>query len=204
MSVEPEPQAPGSRWPVPPRGGWTADDLDQLPDLPPHTELIDGSLVFVSPQTLFHTRAVSFFEWQLQSVVPDDLEVVREFTIDIDWQNRPEPDVVVVEGEAIRSMNQTHFPAEAVRLAIEVVSPESKSRDRETKPLKYARVRIPHFWRVENDNDRAVVHVFALDQSTGHYARTGTFHDRLEVAVPFPVDLDLTTITARRRPLGQQ
>ncbi|GAB7031569.1 Uma2 family endonuclease [Streptomyces sp. NPDC021749] len=29
-------------YPVPPPGGWTADDLDRLPDLPPHTELIDG------------------------------------------------------------------------------------------------------------------------------------------------------------------
>ncbi|CAM5583904.1 hypothetical protein SFUMM280S_00712 [Streptomyces fumanus] len=26
-------------WPRPPEGGWTADDLDRLPNLPPHTEL---------------------------------------------------------------------------------------------------------------------------------------------------------------------
>lgn len=59
MSVEPE--VPEPRWAVPPEGGWTADDLDTLPNLPPHTELIDGSLVFVGPQTLFHMRAVDFF-----------------------------------------------------------------------------------------------------------------------------------------------
>jgi hypothetical protein len=78
MSVEPDPvPAPGipeHEWNMPPIDGWTADDLDRLPNLPPHTELIDGSLVFVSPQSPFHTRAVSFFEWQLQSVVPHDLE----------------------------------------------------------------------------------------------------------------------------------
>ena len=34
------------------------DDLFTLPDLPPHTELIDGSLVFVSPQRIFHTFAI--------------------------------------------------------------------------------------------------------------------------------------------------
>lgn len=34
-----------SRWPVPPQDGYTVDDLFTLPDLPPHTELIDGSLV---------------------------------------------------------------------------------------------------------------------------------------------------------------
>ena len=71
MSVAP--RAPASDWPIPPEGGWTADDLDRLPNLPPHTELIDGSLVFVGPQTVFHARAVDFFNWQLQSVAPADL-----------------------------------------------------------------------------------------------------------------------------------
>ncbi|MGW2177199.1 Uma2 family endonuclease [Streptomyces sp. NPDC001732] len=197
MSVEPE--APEPRWAVPPVGGWTADDLDTLPNLPPHTELIDGSLVFVSPQTLFHSRAVSFFEWQLQSLLPHDLEVVREFTVDIDIQNRPEPDVVVVRADVVEGLRQTRFPADSVLLAIEVVSEESVTRDRETKPVKYARAKIPHYWRVENHDDRAVVYVFELEPSTGTYTSTGIFHDRMKVSVPFPVDLDLTAITARRR-----
>ncbi|MFJ8000095.1 Uma2 family endonuclease [Streptomyces sp. NPDC096310] len=201
--MEPEPEAPEARWAVPPVGGWTADDLDRLPNLPPHTELIDGSLVFVSPQSLFHSRAVTFFEWQLQSFVPDDLEVIREFTIDIDESNRPEPDVVVVCGNAVQNLQQCRFPAESVLLAIEVVSPESKTRDRETKPLKYARVKIPHFWRVENHGDRAVVYTFELEPATGVYTSTGIFHDRMKVSVPFSVDLDLTAITARRRAAGQ-
>ncbi|HWM40725.1 MAG TPA: Uma2 family endonuclease, partial [Streptomyces sp.] len=48
MTAEPVPSA--SSWPVPPREGYTVDDLFNLPGLPPHTELIDGSLIFVSPQ----------------------------------------------------------------------------------------------------------------------------------------------------------
>jgi Uma2 family endonuclease len=88
---------------------------------------------------------------------------VREFTIDIDRQNRPEPDVVVVRAEEV-TPNETRFPAESVVLAIEVVSEDSVSRDRETKPLKYARAKIPHYWRVENENGRAAVHVFELSR----------------------------------------
>jgi hypothetical protein len=42
-------------WAVPPPGGFTAEDLDRLTDLPPHTELIDGSLAFVGPQAIFRT-----------------------------------------------------------------------------------------------------------------------------------------------------
>nr|WSX50370.1 Uma2 family endonuclease [Streptomyces sp. NBC_00974] len=189
---------PEHRWPIPPPGGWTADDLDTLPNLPPHTELIDGSLVFVSPQTLFHSRAVSFFEWQLQSLAPPGLEVVREFTIDIDRHNRPEPDVIVVDEDVVNDVNQTRFPAGSVLLAIEVVSPESIDRDREAKPLKYARAGITHFWRVENKDGRAVVYVFEREPATGAYTSTGIFHDRLKVSVPFPVDLDLTEITSKR------
>ncbi|MEU2412302.1 Uma2 family endonuclease [Streptomyces sp. NPDC013099] len=197
MSIEPE--APEPRWAIPPVGGWTADDLDTLPNLPPHTELIDGSLVFVSPQTLFHTRAVDFFNWQLQSLAPPELEAVREFTIDVDFQNRPEPDVVVVRADAVESLRQTRFPASSVLLAVEVVSDESVTRDRETKPVKYARARIPHYWRVENKDGRAVVYVFELEPATGAYTSTGIFHDRMKVSTPFPVDLDLTAIVSRRR-----
>ncbi|MEE1803753.1 Uma2 family endonuclease [Streptomyces sp. JV176] len=205
MSVEPEtepeapgPDAPSRRWPVPPPGGWTGDDLDELPNLPPHTELIDASLVFVSPQTLFHSLAVSFFEWQLRSQAPAGILVLREFTIDIDWQNRPEPDVVVCHSKYMRDHEQTRIPAESALLAIEVVSRESRSRDRETKPLKYARAKIPHYWRVENSgNGEAVVHVFELEPATGVYVSTGIFRDWMKVPVPFPVDLDLTTIMPR-------
>lgn len=42
------------QWPVPPKDGYTVDDLFTLPNLPSHTELIDGSLIFVSPQRYFH------------------------------------------------------------------------------------------------------------------------------------------------------
>jgi hypothetical protein len=52
---------------------------------------------------------------------------------------------------------------------------------------------------VENHDGRAVVYVFELEPSTGAYTSTGIFHDRMKVSVPFPADLDLTAITARRR-----
>ncbi|GGQ26172.1 hypothetical protein GCM10010279_37710 [Streptomyces mutabilis] len=50
------------QWPRPPEGGWTADDLDEPPDLPPHTELTDGSLVFVSPQTNCNSRVIRLLD----------------------------------------------------------------------------------------------------------------------------------------------
>ncbi|MFH9606164.1 Uma2 family endonuclease [Streptomyces sp. NPDC017448] len=197
MSIEPEASEP--RWAVPPEGGWTADDLDTLPDLPPHTELIDGSLVFSSPQTVFHARAVSFFGEQLRAAAPPGADTISRFTIDIDRHNRPEPDVIVVREGAVRSMDRTRVPGGSVLLVVEVASEDSLSRDRETKPVKYARAAIPHYWRVENHDGRAVVYVFEREPATGAYTSTGIFHDRMKVSVPFAVDLDLTAITPRRR-----
>ncbi|GAA2266337.1 hypothetical protein GCM10010145_35760 [Streptomyces ruber] len=196
MSVEPKTSTPA--WPMPPEGGWTADDLDQLPNLPPHTELIDGSLVFVRPHTACHERAVDFFKWHLQSVAPSDFEVYREFTIDIDSQNRPEPDVIVVRGDVVGDPDTTRYPAGAVLLAVEVVSPDSVSRDQQTKPLKYARAGISHYWRVENEKGLAVVHAFELEPTTGAYTSVGIFRERMKMDAPFPVDLDLTGIRTRR------
>lgn len=40
-------------WAFPPPEGFTAEDLDRIPQFPAHTELIDGTLVFVSPQASF-------------------------------------------------------------------------------------------------------------------------------------------------------
>jgi Uma2 family endonuclease len=199
MSAAPKASPPD--WPVPPEGGWTADDLDRLANLPPHTELIDGSLVFAGPRTAFHERAVDYFKWQLQSPAPAGFEVFREFTIDIDVQNRPEPDVIVVRADAWTESAQTRFPASAVLLAVEVASAESVSRDRETtKPVKYARAKIPHYWRVESEKGRAVVHAFELEPTVGAYTSVGIFRDRMKVSAPFapfPMDLDLTAVRAR-------
>ncbi|MFF3764473.1 Uma2 family endonuclease [Streptomyces sp. NPDC001922] len=204
MSVEPErepeprPEASGPTWPIPPEGGWTADDLDRLPNLPPHTELIDGSLVFVSPQSKFHMRVLRLLESGLVAAAPPEWEVVREMTVRLGEKDRPEPDVMVVRAEADDGLGQTTYVPGDVLLAVEVVSPDSTARDRKAKPIKYAQAGIRHYWRVENDEGRAVAYVFELEPATGVYVPTGIFHDRLKVSVPFTIDLDLTEITPRR------
>ncbi|MGW3508133.1 Uma2 family endonuclease [Streptomyces sp. NPDC000994] len=191
------PKASKPAWPVPPEGGWTADDLDRLPNLPAHTQLIDASLVFPCPHSVFHERAMSFLGRELDSAAPPELEALCRFTVDIHRQNRPEPDVAVVRRDALVSHDQTRVSATAVVLVVEVVGPDSVSRDRETKPLKYARARIPHYWRVENENGRAAVHSFELEPTTGAYTSTGIHRERMKTVVPFPVDLDLTRIKPR-------
>ncbi|MDF6020539.1 Uma2 family endonuclease [Streptomyces sp. JH34] len=183
-----------SRWPVPPQDGYTVDDLFTLPDLPPHTELLDGSLVFVSPQRIFHSRMIDLLTYGLRSSAPRDLKIVREMTVVLDRRNAPEPDVCVVRAEAVTGRELTRFEAADVLLAVEVVSPDSEARDRDTKPQKYAAAGILNFWLVEmaGSDRHPVVRVYELDPVNKAYALTGIHHDRLKTGVPFPVDLDIS------------
>ncbi|MEV6262273.1 Uma2 family endonuclease [Streptomyces sp. NPDC051784] len=193
MAAEPT-TAHSSRWPVPPQDGYTVDDLFTLPDLPPHTELLDGSLVFVSPQRIFHSLMIDLLAYGLRGGAPRELKVVREMTVTLDRRNAPEPDVSAVRAEAVTGRELTRFEAADVLLAVEVVSPDSEARDRDTKPQKYAAAGIPNFWLVETaGSDRhPVVRVYELDPVNKTYALTGIHLDRLKTGVPFPVDLDIS------------
>ncbi|QKZ18789.1 Uma2 family endonuclease [Streptomyces chartreusis] len=166
------------QWPRPPVGGWTADDLDELPNLPPHTELIGGSLVFESPQTNFHSRAIRLLDNTLLGQVPDELDVIRGMTVKLNKRNRPEPDVLVFRADADTGPQQTWYRPEDVVIAVEVVSEDSEERDREGLP---------------------VVYVYELDPASQSYCLVGIFHDKLRLTVPFPIDIDLTAIDHRRR-----
>ncbi|MFI6357670.1 Uma2 family endonuclease [Streptomyces sp. NPDC050743] len=187
------------QWPVPPQDGYTVDDLFTLPDLPPHTELIDGSLVFVSPQRRFHFLAIDLLVDGLRSSLVPEFSVEREMTVILDNRNGPEPDVSVVRAEAVTGLDQTKFQAEDVLLAAEVVSPDSESRDRTTKPQKYAAAGIPNYWRVEQNGTTGgpVIHVYELDPLTKSYVHMGMHRDRIKVDKPYPIDIDLTTIGKR-------
>lgn len=178
-------------WMRPPRPeGWFAEDLDRLPEAPRHTELIDGALVFMmSPQRIWHSRVVTAITNALTAQAPGDLEVDREVTIRLDNRNRPEPDVVVTTTRV--GSDGTWFAPEDVLLAVEVTSPESEHRDRTVKLRKYAEAGIRHYWLVEEEDDRPVVHVYELDEPTRAYAPAGIFRGKLELSRPFPVVVGL-------------
>lgn len=184
----------------PPPGGFTAEDFLRLPGLPPHTELIDGSLVCGGPREKRHSRVVDLLVREFDAQAPDGLRADREMAVRLGERQLPEPDVVVVTAEAYeRDTPSTYYLPEDVLLAVEAVSPDSEERDRDTKPRKYASAGIRYFWRVENDGGRTVGYAYERDPATGALALTGVHHDRLKTSVPFDVDIDLTAVGARGR-----
>ncbi|MEV4109464.1 Uma2 family endonuclease [Nonomuraea sp. NPDC049695] len=181
-------------WVFPPPQGFVAEDLDHLPDSPAHTELIDGSLVFVSPQASFHALMVDLLVGALRQATPKDFRVRRDMSVILGPRQRPEPDVMVIKAEAVRDGDETSYEARDVVLVIEVVCPASEVRDRHRKPQLYAKAAIQHLWRIEKNAGKPVVYVYELDPAANTYVTTGIHRDALKVSVPFELAIDLTEI----------
>lgn len=175
-------------------GGFTAGDLDRIPGLPRHVQLIDGLLVFPARQNNFHSATTSLLTDGLRRNAPAELRVRSRMTVTLARRQRPEPDVLLVRAVSITGLDQNDFRAADVVLAAEVVAPRTAALDRARKPQLYAAAGIPHFWRVENAEGRPTVYVHELDPATKAYGLTGIHHDRLKLAVPFGIDIDLTEI----------
>jgi Uma2 family endonuclease len=111
--------------------------------------------------------------------------------IKLDHRTRLCPDVLVVPKTATSDLNRTFFDPDEVQLVIEVVSPESEQRDRASKPPRYAKAEIGHFWRVEENDGKPVVYVYELDPATKAYGLTGIHHGKLSVPRPFEIGIDL-------------
>ncbi|MBO0811658.1 MAG: Uma2 family endonuclease [Microlunatus sp.] len=183
-----------SRWSIPPDEGYTVDDLLTL-DLPPHTELIDGSFVFMAPQRSFHSLMIDHLVQSLRAACPDRLRVRREMVVKLSDQTALEPDVLVVKADRAGDHDLVIYGSDDVVLAVETMSPSSRERDRDTKPHKYAGVGVPYFWRIEQDGDqRYVGYTYELDRQDGRDRPTGTHVNRLTIDRPFPVDIDLTEV----------
>ncbi|MFJ5550488.1 Uma2 family endonuclease [Streptomyces sp. NPDC093225] len=181
-------------WLYPPRpSGWEADDLDHIPNLPRHTELIDGALIFMmSPQRSWHDRIIRRLTSSLEDQAPDGSTVEAQMTVRLSQKSRPEPDIVAAT--VPYDPDRTRFLPDEVALVVEVVSDESQERDRETKPFKYARAGIRHFWRVEEEHGLPVVHAYELDDTTRTYVPTGIHRERVKTSVPFDIDVDLARL----------
>ncbi|MFJ9557177.1 Uma2 family endonuclease [Nocardiopsis sp. NPDC101807] len=193
MTAEPLPA-----WFMPPPGGWTADHMDNLPPGVPRMELIDGALVLLSPQTKFHSRVMVNLVHDLQAVAPEDVDVLAEMTMKLGRHQRPEPDLVVYRDRSDGNETDTHVLPEDVLVVVEIVSQESRERDRTTKPLKYAQAGIPHFWRIEREENGPAIHVYELDGTKDpRYVPVTIARERLKLDVPFPIDIDVKALAPR-------
>ncbi|MEW1721749.1 Uma2 family endonuclease [Streptomyces sp. NPDC093109] len=192
--IEHDGQATPENWMYPPEDGWTYDQIKEL-ELPFDWELLDGNIVVRGAAKWWHDQVRDELYYGLRRARRAPYAVNVERSTIFDEHNVPKPDIVVFDktGLDIRTLECT--PVASVALAIEVVSPGSRTQDRFRKPGMYAEAGIAYYWRVERgEDDLPVVHEFWRHHETGVYVSSPerpTHTGKLITEVPFPVEIDL-------------
>jgi Uma2 family endonuclease len=168
----------------------TIEDVLSLPPDAPRVELADGVMVVVpSPSEDHQDISFQLCAW-LRRYAPTGFKAVQALGVAVELNRTYEPDVLL---RRAGDNGGRHFvPADQVVIAIEVVSPGTRARDRFAKPAEYAAAGIPFYWRIE----QGPVHVFAYRLSaSGTYELVADSTQMLTLDEPFPISLPITEIT---------
>lgn len=163
---------------------WTVADLADLPDDGLRYELVDGTLLVSAAPSKLHQRAVGNLHVLLRQVCPPDLEV---FLAPTDYQPTTtrslQPDLLVVS----RDDPGTGAVTTPLALAVEVLSPSSRSIDAVLKRELYEQTGVAQYWLV--DPEEPSVTVWTRQGDRFGVLRTASGDERLAVPEPLTVEL---------------
>ncbi|HLU75591.1 MAG TPA: Uma2 family endonuclease [Nonomuraea sp.] len=173
---------------LPGRPPFTVDDLLKFPDDGNRYELFNGSLLVSPAPTPLHQRVIFRLQRVLDDASPPELEPLSTVNLRVSDKDFFIPDLVVVPMASTEQV-ELMFSPEHLLLAVEIVSPSTKARDRALKVEAYAAAGIPVYWRVELD-EGPTLYVYELDGDeygppTAYKAGTTA-----DLAKPFPVSFD--------------
>jgi Uma2 family endonuclease len=167
----------------------TIEDVLALPDDAPRVEVRGGVLVPVARPTIAHQRVVGLLWQWLRRHTPVVLQPSTNVGVIAGLRDTFEPDIAVLRPPLVRGHH--YFEPGRVALVIEVVTDDTKRRDRLEKPAEYAAAGIAHFWRVEQEP----MHVHAYDLAEGRYQRVADSAELLTLTAPFAIGLPIRDIT---------
>lgn len=174
---------------LPRDGVWTLEDLAVLPDDGLRYELVDGTLLVSAAPSKLHQRAVGNLYVLLRAACPPELEVFLAPTDYQPTQTRSlQPDLLVVSrldpGDGPVTM--------PLALAVEVISPSSRSIDSVLKRVLYEQAGVGQYWLV--DPEEPMVAVWGLVD--GRYSEVGTARSGrpLRVDGPLAVTVDIEAL----------
>ncbi|MEV0843509.1 Uma2 family endonuclease [Actinocatenispora sera] len=128
--------------------GFTVETAEGL--LPPGTrfELHGGNILVMTPATQWHSdvqvRVLNLLRGRgLLAGIEVGVAIAPKQTRVID--------VAAFNGE--RDVRKAYFAPEQIALAVEVVSPSTAENDFRDKPMLYAKLGIPEFWRITENED---------------------------------------------------
>src|SRR4051812_40025534 len=129
-------------------------------------EWVDGEVVLMSPSSLIHVRLGLWMQTLLKVFVERRSlgEVLGpDFTVRLATQRRRRvPDILFLSTERSGLLRPT-FLEGAPDLALEIVSPDSQSRDRREKFLEYEKAGVREYWII--DPLSQTIEAYALGKS---------------------------------------
>ena len=165
---------------------WTVTDLDLLPDDGLRYELVDGVLLVSPAPSMAHQRCQRDLGLLLHPLLQADQEL---FFAPLDFQPTDrrslQPDVLIMSREDKGDKAAT-LP---LVLAVEVLSPSSRSIDMVLKRELYEQSGVLHYWVA--DPARRTVTIW--DLADGRYAEAQVVSDAEPVTIVAPVSVTLTT-----------
>jgi Uma2 family endonuclease len=137
----------------------TLDDVAELAESDPdhRYELQEGNLLVMPPADAEHAEMIMRIgAWLINGGYAGRVLATPGMRAGSSGRS---PDVLVCRQAGI---GRTVWidPAD-VLLTVEIVSPGSQEMDRYLKPVEYAQVGVPHFWRIERDG-QPTAHLFEL------------------------------------------
>ena len=163
-------------------GEFTFEDLDALPDDGLQYELVDGMLLVTPGPLPRHQQGLFEIAFRLRLRCPPDLQV---FVAPLDFRPTDrrslQPDVLVVRKEDVGPKNIQR----PLQLAVEVLSPSTRSKDLLLKRQLYADAGVPTYWIFDPDEPSLTVLRLDGDKYVEDVVVADT--DVYEAEPPYPV-----------------
>ena len=127
-----------------------------------HAEWVDGRIVMTSPANLRHQLVDQLLIAVVSTFVEIHqlgLTIMPPFQMKLSRSGR-EPDLVFIRKDRLEKLRNTFLDGPA-DLVLEIVSPDSVTRDNVEKPREYQEAAVPEFWRI--DPAKKIASFFQLD-----------------------------------------
>lgn len=122
-----------------------------------HAEWIDGEVILMSPPTNKHQLLVLFIGALMQHLAEANdagTVLVAPFAMKINERRGREPDVLFILKENLDRLKSSHLLG-AADIAVEVISPESQTRDRGDKFYEYEQAGVREYWMFDQKRKQA-------------------------------------------------
>jgi Uma2 family endonuclease len=131
------------------------EDFLEQADEDIRSEWVNGKVEVMSPASRFHQFLARFLTNILQYYVEvKDLGEIIPAPFQMKIVTGREPDILFVAKENLGNLKDTYLEGPA-DLAIEILSPESRVRDRGTKFYEYEQAGVKEFWLLDHSRQQS-------------------------------------------------